>query len=281
MIELSLTKIRSLIDPRPSNSYKGNYGHSLIIAGNDQMAGAAMLATSACVHVGSGLTSLLTAKTNINACHLHTPEAMVGDWADQDLRKEWMLRANQLLIGPGLGRSQQSIQLLKETLSSIQPDQVLILDGDAITLWAQEGPYSCKGQLIFTPHLGEWQKMQEASKINDPQEFSDSYQAILVLKSHQTEIYQPSGLAYSNIAGNAGMAIGGMGDTLAGMITGLMGQCSSHLGAVLIAAYMHTAIANQINQKAYIVLPSRLINLIPEFMKDLFQLKGNRFERRI
>ncbi|MGF3142325.1 NAD(P)H-hydrate dehydratase [Facklamia sp. P12945] len=281
MIELSLTKIRSLIDPRPSDSYKGNYGHSLIIAGNEQMAGAAILAASACVHVGSGLTSLLTAKTNINVCHLHTPEMMVGNWADQNLRKQWISKANHVLIGPGLGRSQESIEILSETLSSIQPNQVLILDGDAISLWAKEGPFSCKGQLIFTPHLGEWLKMQEANNINDPQEFSDSYQAILVLKSHQTEIYQPSGLSYSNIPGNAGMAIGGMGDTLAGMISGLMGQSSSPLGAVLIAAYMHTAIANQINQKEFIVLPSRLIKQIPEFMKGLFELKGNRFERRI
>ncbi|MGX7108054.1 NAD(P)H-hydrate dehydratase [Facklamia miroungae] len=281
MIELSLTKIRSLIDPRPTDSYKGNYGHSLIIGGNEEMGGAALLAASACVHVGSGLTSLLTSENNIGSCHAYLPEIMVGDWLNNDLSTIWLNKADQVLIGPGMGRSKESIQLLKTIISKIHSDQVLILDGDAITLWAQEGPFACAGQLIFTPHLGEWSKLKEVTGIEDPQVFSDHYQAILVSKSHQTKIYQPSGLSYSNISGNPGMAIGGMGDCLAGMITGLMGQCSSHLGAVLIACYMHTAIANRIYQNNYIVLPSRIIQSIPGFMKDLFQPKGNQIERRI
>lgn len=273
---LSLDMICALLPKRPRDSYKNNFGNLLILAGNEEMGGAGIMASKAAVYVGSGLTTLVSHPVNRPALHARLPEAMFLNWQDSQRLKEAQIKASTVLIGPGMGLRGESKERLSSILHRAKENQVIILDGDALTIWAEElweneKPPFTNAQLILTPHAGEWQRISKASGIPKAQELAQIIGCIIVEKGSQTVIHVPETNSYLNLAGNPGMAIGGMGDVLAGMISGLIGQVEQPLDGVLIGSFLHTYIANQIAQNNYIVLPSRLIAAIPTTMHHIFK----------
>lgn len=286
-IDLNLTAIKRLIPVRDEHAYKNLFGHVLIIAGNHAMGGAAQLATIATVNSGAGLTTIATDSANLPAIHTVLPEAMIIDWADVSAIKQMIGKVDVLLVGPGFGMNNLDLwQLIKNIIASAKRSLKIILDADALNLLAADlaedeektiqellTPDN-QHEIILTPHQGEWCTLT-AGKIQADDQASiqnwvDQAGAILVLKGSSTEIYAPNkSVSYRNPGGNPGMAIGGMGDTLAGMIAGLAGQVNKTVDAVKLAVFLHSYIGDQLYEDHYVVLPSQISKRIPYAMKEI------------
>ncbi len=286
-VDLNLTAIKNLIPVRAVDAYKNLFGHVLIIAGNHAMGGAAQLATMATVNSGAGLTTIATDSANLPAIHTVLPEAMIIDWADVSAIKQMIGKVDVLLVGPGFGMNNLDLwQLIKNIIASAKRSLKIILDADALNLLAADlaedeektiqellTPDN-QHEIILTPHQGEWRRLT-AGKIQADDQASiqnwvDQAGAILVLKGSSTEIYAPNkSVSYRNPGGNPGMAIGGMGDTLAGMIAGLAGQVNKTADAVKLAVFLHSYIGDQLYEDHYVVLPSQISKRIPYTMKEI------------
>lgn len=265
-----LTKV---IKPRPQESFKGTFGKILLVGGNHQFGGAIIMATTAAVYSGAGLVTVATDKINAGPLRSRLPEAMVIDFDDQEAVKNMVEKVNTVVIGPGLGEESESRAVLDNVFSHTQPDQAVVIDGSAITMIAKQHIQLPKGHLIFTPHQMEWQRLS-GIKISDQVEAAnrekvDQLGGIVVLKKHHSEIYTADN-TYQLPNGSAAQAIGGMGDTLAGMVGGFTAQFRTNLtDAVLAATYAHSAVADQIAEDQYIVLPHQISLALPRFMKKV------------
>lgn len=252
---------------RKNESYKKDYGTVLIIAGNENYGGAAILAARAALYCGAGLVTLASHKKNHSPLHSIQPEIMLVDW--QENLKDYIKAADVLLIGPGLGTDTFALKIFKDALKHLREDQVLALDASALHLYKKVQIPDC--QLILTPHLGEMRALSGLSndEINDETclEFSEEEKCYLVLKGHVSKLYY-DGKIHKNIPGTPAMATGGSGDVLAGIIAGLAGQLDT-LQAVKLGLYLHSKIALDLAQNNYLVLPSQIIEGLPREMKKL------------
>ena len=264
--------MRSTIRIRPNQSFKGTYGKVTLVGGNQHFGGAIIMASSAAVYSGAGLVTTLSDMVNLSSLHARLPEAMIADVNDPRQVKDMIKPATTVVIGSGLGTDRSSQKILQEAFAAVSPQQIVVIDGSAITLVAQKHLSLPKAHLIFTPHQMEWQrlsgiKIADQSNVTKNQVVRNQLHATVVLKSHHTQIYTPKQI-YQNPLGTPAQATGGMGDTLAGMIGGFTAQFQNTTNAVLSAVYTHSAIADQLAQKQYVVLPSQIIKHIPEYMKQ-------------
>lgn len=266
MNRLNQEKIQGLIPKRQADSYKGDYGKVLLVGGSKRMGGAVILMALAAVHSGAGLVTVATDKCNHAALHAHLPEAMVVDWKNQKQLEQQIKAASVVAIGPGMGDSTGSLKILKFLLAQIQPEQHIVIDGSAITLMAKYDLPAPNDKTIYTPHVVEWERLsglkptEQNEAVNS--EARAQLNATVVLKQHQTEVYFKEDV-WKNEAGNPAMATGGMGDTLAGIIAGLVAQIPDTKSAVLAAVYLHSYIGDQLAEKQYVVLPTHIINQLP------------------
>ncbi|MDR0921601.1 MAG: NAD(P)H-hydrate dehydratase [Lactobacillales bacterium] len=273
MKTLTIEILRKVIQPRPENSHKGTFGRALLIGGNEQFGGAILMAAKACVYSGAGLTTVITHEKNHAPLHTLLPEAMVIDNSNEKKMIEAIQQAEVLLIGSGLGKEEKSLKLLQLVLSTIQKNQFLIIDGDAITLIAEHHlliPYPW--QTIYTPHEMEWQRLSglpiAEQTVEASLEKAKEIGSLIVQKSHRTKIYTCFGDVYELPIGTPAMATGGMGDTLAGMITGFLTQFRQNpIKSVCAAAYLHSYIAEELALTQYVVLPTQISERIPTTMK--------------
>ncbi|TPR14077.1 NAD(P)H-hydrate dehydratase [Apilactobacillus timberlakei] len=262
--------VNDTIRIRPNNSYKGTYGKVGLIGGNQNFGGAIIMASSAAVHSGSGLVTTFTDKVNLSSLHDHLPEAMFADYNDEETLKSLIPTFNVIVIGPGLGTDTKSLNILNKVFSLIQQNQIVVIDGSAITMIAKHKLKLPNAIKIFTPHQMEWQRLSDI-KIKDQNEKQNMIKtkelnSIVVLKSHHTEVYNYDNV-FQNPGGTPAQATGGMGDTLAGMIGGFVAQFNNKYNAVLSAVFMHSKIADELAKDQYVVLPSQIIKNIPKFMK--------------
>ena len=251
--------LEQTITRRANATHKGDYGRILIIGGTEQYGGAVIMNALAAVNSGAGLVTVATHPSNFTALHSHLPEAMVTDFA-QDLTP-FITSADVILIGSGLG---EQLAILTAILNSVKPQQILILDGSALTLLAEHQLDLADARIVLTPHQMEWQRLSQleiadqtpAKNLAALADFSPT--PILVLKKYQTEIYTADQI-YQLTIGGPYQATGGMGDTLAGMIAGFSGQFRTSLEqAVLAAVYAHSAIADDLARERYVVLPTQI-----------------------
>ncbi|PCR99865.1 NAD(P)H-hydrate dehydratase [Lactococcus fujiensis] len=269
---LSNEILTAVIKKRQTNSHKGDYGRLILIGGDAHYGGAIILAASAAVYSGTGLTTVACDPLNWSPLHAHLPEAMVLDFK-QNIDQS-IVNADVIVIGPGLGLSTMSLQILKTVLKEINQNQILIIDGSAISLFAEEKlKLKFPENTIFTPHEMELQRLtgikignQSVEKI---QNYVNQNGVIIVAKSHETKVYGPLVEPFLLKVGSPAQATGGMGDTLAGMIGSFLGQFrqASLLECVAAATYLHSFIAENLSKDNYVVLPSLIISRIPKFMK--------------
>ncbi len=269
MHKLTQEILEQTITKRANATHKGDYGRILIIGGTEQYGGAVIMNALAAVNSGSGLVTVATHPSNFTALHSHLPEAMVTDYT-QDLTA-FITKADVVLIGSGLG---EQLAILTATLNSVRSDQILILDGSALTLLAEHQLDLPDARIVLTPHEMEWQRLSQieiaeqtpAKNLAALATFKSS--PILVLKKYQTEIYTADQVFQLTIGGPY-QATGGMGDTLAGIIAGFSGQFRTSLEqAVLAAVYVHSAIADDLARERYVVLPTQISAEIPKLMHD-------------
>lgn len=265
--------LKEVITPRPANSFKGTYGKVTLVGGNRNFGGAIIMASTAAVCSGAGLVTTATDKSNSGALHSQLPEAMFADFTNEQQVAQLVNAATSVVIGPGLGDDEASCQILKNVFANTTAKQNVIIDGSAITLMAREGLNQPAGNIIYTPHEMEWQRLSGIKIGEQTVERNIAVQkelgATVVLKKHHTEIYTNDHV-YQLPIGTPAQAVGGMGDTLAGMVGGFTAEFNSiPQKAVLAAVYAHSAIAEKIAETQYIVLPHQISRALPVFMKKM------------
>lgn len=265
---------QTTISKRVPDSYKGTYGKVLVVGGNKDMGGAAILTASAAVYSGAGLVTVATAPENHAALHARLPESMAFDSSDLKKLKTQLEQMDVIVIGPGLGLDQNSLAILKTVFEQVSQEQQLIIDGSAITLMVQEELPFPDAQTIYTPHPGEWKKLTGLAPNEQNNDINAKEQkrigGTIVLKSNRTEVYFADSI-WQNTTGNPAMATGGMGDTLAGMIAGFVAQFDDKEKAVLSAVYLHSKIGDSLAENQYVTLPTHIIEQIPQTMKQFAQ----------
>ena len=278
MLRVDQTLLQQVILSRQSDSYKGDYGRLLLIGGTYPYGGAIIMVALAAVHSGAGLVTVATDRENILALHSQLPEAMAFAVTDQELLVEQIAKAGVILLGPGLNANELGAHLVELVFERVQPHQVLILDGGAISLYTRLGLSLPPAQLVFTPHQKEWEAMSGLA-IGDQGEEATRQSlsqlppaSILVQKGPQTKIWQQGQTDYYQLSvGGPYQATGGMGDTLAGMIAGFAGQFPQ-VGLyerVVVASHLHSGIADDLSKNAYVVLPTAISREIPKWMREI------------
>ena len=270
--------LEKVIIERSRTSHKGDYGRLLLLGGTYPYGGAIIMAALAAVKSGAGLVTVGTDRKNITALHSHLPEAMAFSLQDQQLLKEQLEKAEVVLLGPGLGDDAFGEDLVKEVSTSLRQNQILIVDGGALAILARTRLSFPSSQLILTPHQKEWEKLSgitiekqnEATTASALTSFPQG--TILVEKGPATRIWQAGQSDYYQLqVGGPYQATGGMGDTLAGMIAGFAGQFqqASLYERVAVATHLHSAIAQELAQEHYVILPTEISNYLPEAMKNV------------
>lgn len=238
--------IAGKIHPRGKFSHKGTYGHALLIAGSYGKMGAAVLASRACLRSGVGLLTCHVPQLGYEILQNSVPEAMTSiDASDFVFTRSPDLDSYTAVgIGPGLDKKIVTQQALQELLYAGPPK--MVLDADALNILAESQQlYKLLPEnAILTPHPKEFERLVGVSAnsfdlLQVQLEFSVQYKVIVLLKGAHTCITFPNGEVYFNSTGNAGMATGGSGDVLTGIILGLLAQDYSSQDAALIGVYLH------------------------------------------
>ncbi len=240
---------KAIYQPRKPFAHKGTYGHALIIAGSFGKMGAAILAVKACVHSGAGLTTAFIPDCGYNIMQLAVPEAMALVDANENsitnLPAE-MEKYSAIGIGPGIGTGEATQKMIAFICRRYQ--KPFVIDADALNCLALNKALlaALPAYSVLTPHPKEFDRLfgEQANDFERMQaavNFAAQYNIIIVLKGHRTLITTPGGVRYFNASGNAGMAKGGSGDVLTGIITSLLAQGYSPIHAVLFGVYLHGA----------------------------------------
>jgi ADP-dependent NAD(P)H-hydrate dehydratase / NAD(P)H-hydrate epimerase len=239
--------IRDIYRPRNIFANKGNYGHALLVAGSYGKMGAAVLAGRACLKSGAGLLTMSVPACGYTILQTTLPEAMVLTDADEmrhTVVPDDIGKYSAVGVGPGLGTDERTVLFLRDLLQRCMKPAVV--DADALNilgahpeLFAALPPYS-----ILTPHPKEFERLfgpsvDDFARLDLAREQARKYQCIIVLKGHYTFIAMPGGKSYFNSTGNPGMAKGGSGDSLTGILTALLGQAYSPGEAAILGVYLH------------------------------------------
>lgn len=257
--ECSLLDMENQIDKiilRDLNSHKGNFGHVLVVGGNSGYGGAGILAAKAAAYSGAGLVGLATKPEHVGPSIVSCPEVMaIGVDSGQDL-ESYLENPNVIAVGPGLGQTAWSEQLLQRVFIEADKRQVsVILDADALNLLSTLKLSTKRPEnLIITPHPGEAARLLgktiheiESDRFKSVALLQEKYNAVVVLKGSGSLVcYKKLGLQKIGVcnAGNPGMATGGMGDILTGLIAGLLAQGLSASDAAQMGVDLHAKSAD-------------------------------------
>jgi len=239
--------IGAIFRPRKQFAHKGNFGHALLVAGSFGKMGAAVLAARACLRAGAGLLTCQVPGCGYTILQTALPEAMLQ--VDPDERLHTSLpgeldKYSVIGIGPGIGTDSRTAGFLKDLLSRYR--KPVVADADALNILASQPelvgslpPYS-----IITPHPKEFERLfgpssDDFDRLEKAREKARQHQIIIVLKGHYSFVAMPGGKGYFNSTGNAGMAKGGSGDVLAGILTALLSQGYSPGETALLGVYLH------------------------------------------
>jgi hydroxyethylthiazole kinase-like uncharacterized protein yjeF len=254
---------KKILKKRNKFSHKGTYGHAYLICGSKGKMGAAVLAAKACLRSGPGLVTVHIPRSGNSILQTAVPEAMLSLDTDEDIFSgiSDLSAYSSVAIGPGIGQADATGRTLKLMIqNSTIP---IIIDADAINILGENKtwiPFIPKGS-IFTPHPKEFERLAgkssndfERNKIQ--REFSIKHGVYVVLKGANTAITTPEGNCYFNTTGNPGMATGGSGDVLTGILAGIKAQGYSSLETCLLGVYLHglagDLAAEKIGQEALI-----------------------------
>ena len=278
--------LRRVLPPRARRSHKGTYGWVVLLCGSEGMSGAAVLATRAALRSGVGLARVLTPDCNRTVLQTAAPEAIVSTY-DTPERAAGCTEGDALVLGCGLGVSDLSREALRGMLKVCPADGTVppvVLDADGInhavkdpSLW--EDLLAHHRQVIVTPHPVEMSRLCGkpvgailADPVGTAADFAQKWGVTVVLKDAHTVIASPEGEVFLCAAGNAGMARGGSGDVLAGVIGSLLAQNRHRIGVDLTATeiaaagvYLHAKAGDLAAEEIgeYGMLPSDLIERIP------------------
>lgn len=272
--------VLKLLPDRPLNSHKGDYGKILLLCGSRGYTGAAALAAMGALRTGAGLVYLAVPESiyEIEAVKLLEPivmplpddDGMLSVNATTEISR-CLQGKDAVLVGPGLGRSEGVRSAVKQVLESYNGP--IVLDADGINALCKHTDLLRErtAPTILTPHEGEFARLTGSACQNrdaDAMRLAADLGCIVLLKGYHTVITDGT-TTYINTTGNPGMAVGGCGDVLSGMIVSLLGQDIEPLKATACAAWLHGAAgdlcANTLGQ--YGMLPSDMVQMIPRLLK--------------
>jgi NAD(P)H-hydrate epimerase len=292
--------IASLVGPRPRDSNKGMYGHVLVIGGSLGKAGAAAMAGFSALRAGAGLVTVATARSILPTVASFHPELMTepleetGDGTISvhalELLQQLAEKRTVLAIGPGISRNEETAEVVRTVVS--ESDVPVVLDADGLNAFEgraedlnrKERKGTAKGAeksptLVLTPHPGEMARLTGLStkdiqrdRVNIARKFAQQHQVILVLKGDRTIVASPDGQAWVNPTGNPGMATGGTGDILTGIVAGILAQ-NPHRAfeSVLAAVFLHGLAGDIAGERLgeHSLVATDLIKALPEAFRQL------------
>ncbi|MCZ4242618.1 NAD(P)H-hydrate dehydratase [Pedobacter punctiformis] len=264
------------LKPRKIFSHKGTYGHALIIAGNTNTMGAALLSSMACLYAGAGLTTACIPQSGLTALNAVLPEVMALP-RDEYTRIENPAKYQSIAIGPGLGVSIENERLLESLIANnIANNKVLVIDADALNIVSDRQDLLDKLPVnsILTPHMKEFDRLfgeHESwwDRVETAKNKARELKIVIVLKNQFTFICTPGGKVIINPTGNAAMAQGGMGDILTGIIASFAAQGYSSEDAAILACYIHGRAGDDLAKKRIVVTASQLAKRISKEIRAL------------
>ena len=286
---LEAVQIRQLLPVRPRFSHKGDFGRVLLVCGSVGFTGAAALAARAALRTGAGLITVATPRQVWPIVAAKLDEPMVMPMAEDKAGRlslqaapalaQLLAKADACLIGPGLGRSEELDALVAALVGEARCPVVLDADGINAMAGHIDRLREAACPLILTPHDGEFLRLSPSAAL-PPADFDTRADrammlarqlgAVVLLKGYRTAITDGKRL-YRNETGNPGMATGGSGDVLAGMLVSLLGQGLAPLEAAAAAAWLHGAAADLAAQTTgeYSLLPEDVLDSLPRLLKQI------------
>ena len=260
-----------LIPDRLKASNKGSYGTVMVIAGSENMSGAAIMCAKAVYRCGAGIVKVITHKKSMDIIRNNIYEAIVEDYegdvqvSDKDI----------IVIGPGLSVCEKSRDLVKKVLTS---KCKAVIDADGLNVISQNRELLTElhENVIITPHIKEMSRLcnSQVSHIREnivsvSREFSEKYKCVTIIKDATTVISDSSGNVTVNMSGNSGMSTGGSGDVLAGIIGGMLSQKIPVYQSACVGVYLHGLAGDVARDELteYSMMASDIINAIPKALK--------------
>jgi NAD(P)H-hydrate epimerase len=291
--------VASLIGPRAAESNKGSYGHVLVVGGSFGKAGSVAMSGMSALRSGAGLSSVATPKSALNTVAGFHPEVMTEPLVETDAgtisstalnRIEELARGKSVVaIGPGISRDPQTAELVRTLVAQLQPPMVVDADG----LNAFEGrtdELNGKGRtLVITPHPGEMARLVggtiadvQKDRLGVARKFAREHELIVVLKGHRTLVVRPDGEAWVNTTGNPGMATGGTGDILTGMVAGMIAQNPKQVFlAVIGAVHLHGLAGDVMRERVgeHSLVATDLLKGLPEAFRRTREMAEEKLVR--
>lgn len=270
--------VTSLLKPRGKFSHKGTYGHALLLAGSKGKSGAALIAAKACLRSGSGLLTVHSTQNTLDSLLVTLPEAMSEADNNPDYITEVHHPENYQAIGfgPGVGQEEDTQQALKKILQYYTGK--LIIDADGLNILSDNKTWLTflPANSILTPHPKEFERLTEKhhndfDQLKAAKHFSLKNRCLVILKGAHTAVVMPDGNVFFNSSGNAGLAKGGSGDGLTGIILGLLSRGYNAPQASLIGTFIHGFAADVYTNKKSVesVLITDVIDSLGKAFKKL------------
>lgn len=298
--------VAPLIGPRALDSNKGRFGHALVVAGSLGKAGAAALAGMGSLRAGAGLTTVATSRSALSTVAGFAPELMTEPLAETaegtiafspklpERLKQLFENKNVVAIGPGVSRHSETVKFVRVTVgatAALSTKPTLVLDADGLN--AFEGAAAelngSDRALVLTPHPGEMSRLTGVSvadiqrdRLGIARRFACEHHCIVVLKGYRTIVAMPDGQAWVNPTGNPGMATGGTGDVLTGMVVGFLAQFPEQAGAAVNAAVFLHGLAGDIAREHFTeqaLIATDLLNFLPDAIRRTSQWAGEKLLR--
>jgi len=291
-----------LLAPRQREANKGRYGHVLIIGGSVGKAGAAAMAGFSALRAGAGLATVATARSALPMVAGFHPEVMtealpetsegtISAGALESPIPAIVERKTVIAIGPGISRNPNTSEFVRALVKPgvALASAALVIDADALNAFERKASeLNGKGRsMVITPHPGEMARLTEltiaeiqANRLDVARKFSCEHELIVVLKGHRTLIAAPDGTVWVNPTGNPGMASGGTGDVLTGMIAALIAQHPQQvLEATGLAVYLHGLAGDLASENLgeYSLVATDLVRFLPAALSDAMKFNSSYF----
>jgi NAD(P)H-hydrate epimerase len=282
---------------RTSDGHKGIYGHALIIGGSFGKSGSVAMSGVSALRSGTGLSTIATPRSVLTTVASYTPEIMTEPLPETDegtISVEAFGRLAEVVdgkdviaLGPGIGRHPATVEFVRKFVVDCKTP--LVIDADGLNAFAghTEKLNGAQRPLVLTPHPGEMSRLTGLStkeiqqdRIGVSRKFAADHQCILVLKGHRTLIALPDGTVWVNVTGNPGMATGGTGDVLTGIVAGMMAQTQDVVMAVRAAVYLHGLAGDVAREKmgeASLIAGDLIANLPEAFKRGKMGLGAKGF----
>ena len=284
--------VQRLLPQRRAYSHKGDYGKIFVLAGSRGYTGAAALAAESALRAGAGLVTLGIPESLNPILEEKLTEVITRPLPDNDGAlaygaleeiEEGLRDQDILALGPGLSRHPETARLVKELVRRVALP--MVIDADGLNNLSDEPRLirEAEGPMVLTPHPGELSRLNnktiaeiEADRVGAAKAFATEYDVVLVLKGVPTVIARPDGFTYINSTGNSGLASGGSGDVLCGLIGGLLAQGLSAEDAAVCGVYLHGLIADRLRERTGErgMIAGDLVRKLPEVLRE-FEPSGS------